>query len=131
MRDVPIRSTKAIIIEYWDCGISDHTHFLECDARNCLKNRKTPPVKIAPEIVPVEPDAKRLPDVGYVRLAQIVGTKSIAGLIPMGRSTWLAGVKDGRFPKPVKLGGRMTAWKVEDIREYIRKVNCGEKWSDQ
>jgi prophage regulatory protein len=30
-------------------------------------------------------------------------------------------VKDGRFPKPVKLGPRITAWRVEDIRELIAK----------
>ena len=54
-----------------------------------------------------------LPMVGYVRL------KRILAIIPVGRSTWWAGVKDGRFPKPVKLGPRTTAWKVEDIRALI------------
>lgn len=32
----------------------------------------------------------------------------------MGPSTW-AGVKSGRYPKPVKLGPRITAWRAEDI----------------
>jgi predicted DNA-binding transcriptional regulator AlpA len=31
-------------------------------------------------------------------------------------------VKDGRFPKPVKLGPRITAWRVEDIKELIEKL---------
>ena len=39
--------------------------------------------------------------------------------IPIGRSTWWEGVKRERFPKPVKLGPRTTAWKVEDIRALI------------
>jgi Prophage CP4-57 regulatory protein (AlpA) len=39
-----------------------------------------------------------------------------------GRSTWRAGVKSGRFPKPVKLGPHTTAWKVEDIRTFIEKA---------
>ncbi|MBM6580990.1 AlpA family phage regulatory protein [Microvirga sp. BT689] len=37
----------------------------------------------------------------------------------MSRSTWWAGIKDGRYPKPVKLGPRITAWRVEDIRALI------------
>ena len=53
---------------------------------------------------------------GFVRLAAILAPQ---GPIPVGRSTWWAGVKTGRFPKPVKLGPRTTAWKVEDIRELI------------
>jgi predicted DNA-binding transcriptional regulator AlpA len=43
--------------------------------------------------------------------------------VPVGRSTWWAGVKSGRFPKPVKLGPRTTAWKVEDIRALIESWN--------
>lgn len=41
--------------------------------------------------------------------------KEIIPLIPVSRSTWWAGVKSGRFPKPVKLGPRTTVWRVEDI----------------
>ena len=49
-----------------------------------------------------------LPDTGFVRLPQIIGsTKArppIPALIPVSRSTWWAGVKSGRYPQPVKLG---------------------------
>ena len=41
------------------------------------------------------------------------------GLVPVKKSCWWAGVKTGRFPKPVKLGPRVTAWRVEDIRALI------------
>jgi prophage regulatory protein len=60
-----------------------------------------------------------LPVSGFVRLASILAP---LGPIPVGRSTWWAGVKAGRFPKPVKLGPRTTAWKVEDIRALIEKA---------
>jgi hypothetical protein len=40
---------------------------------------------------------------------------------PVGRSSWWAGIKSGRFPKPVKLGPRTTAWRVEDIRALIER----------
>ncbi len=57
-----------------------------------------------------------LPSTGFLRLSAILAPN---GPIPVGRSTWWAGVKDGRFPKPVKLGARITAWRIEDIRAYI------------
>ena len=53
------------------------------------------------------------PETGFVRLSQILAP---AGPIPVAKSTWWQGVKDGRFPKPQKLGPRTTVWKVEDIR---------------
>jgi prophage regulatory protein len=61
-----------------------------------------------------------LPEFGFVRLPSILAP---SGPIPVGRSTWWAGVKSGRFPKPVKLGPRTTAWKVEDIRDLIERVS--------
>jgi prophage regulatory protein len=55
---------------------------------------------------------------GYVRLADILAP---AGPLPISKSTWWAGVKDGRYPKSVKLGLRITAWRVEDIRKLIEQ----------
>lgn len=54
-----------------------------------------------------------LPETGYIRV------KEVLRYIPVSKSTWWAGIKTGRFPKPVKLGPRVTAWHVQDIRNYI------------
>jgi len=54
-----------------------------------------------------------LPETGFVRLP------SILQVYPVSRSHWWAGVKEGRYPKPVKLGPKITAWRVEDIRGLI------------
>ena len=67
-----------------------------------------------------------LPETGYLRLSQIIGNPKadppIPAIIPVSKSTWWAGVKSGRFPQPVKtLGERITAWRVEDIRDFIRR----------
>jgi predicted DNA-binding transcriptional regulator AlpA len=66
-----------------------------------------------------------LPDTGFVRLPQIIGSAKtrppVPALIPVSRSTWWAGVKSGRYPRPVKLGPRITAWRVEDIRRLIEE----------
>ena len=65
-----------------------------------------------------------LPETGFLRLTQIVGDPKAypptPALIPVSKSTWWAGVKAGRYPRPVKLGPRITAWRVEDIRRLIR-----------
>ena len=62
---------------------------------------------------------KSLPAEGFLRLNQIVGGKGTPAVIPVSRSSWLAGVREGRFPKPIKLGKRTTAWRVSDIRALI------------
>ena len=53
------------------------------------------------------------PRTGLVRLSQILAP---TGPIPVSKSTWWQGVRDGRFPKPLKLGPRTTVWRVDDIR---------------
>ena len=57
-----------------------------------------------------------LPSSGFVRLGAILAPR---GPIPVSKSTWWAGVKDGRFPRPLKLGPRITVWRVEEIRALI------------
>ena len=72
----------------------------------------------------------KLPETGFLRLKQILGDPKanppIPPLIPVSKSTWWAGVKDGIYPKPVKLGKRITAWRVEDIRALMERL--GYAW---
>jgi predicted DNA-binding transcriptional regulator AlpA len=62
--------------------------------------------------------APQLPLTGFVRLPSILAPN---GPIPVSKSSWWQGIKDGRYPKPVKLGPRITAWRVEDIRALINE----------
>ena len=59
---------------------------------------------------------KELPVIGFLRLPQILE------IIPVSKSAWWQGCKDGRFPKPVKLGPKTTAWRAEDITDLIKKI---------
>ena len=59
---------------------------------------------------------RSFPEEGFVRVSSILGPN---GPIPVSKSTWWAGVKSGRFPKPIKLGPRTTVWSVKDIRALI------------
>jgi predicted DNA-binding transcriptional regulator AlpA len=60
-----------------------------------------------------------IPETGFVRLSQVLS------VIPLGKTSWWNGVKAGRFPKPVKLSKRCTAWRAEDIRELIKTLSDG------
>lgn len=57
-----------------------------------------------------------LPETGFLR------DKQVLKYLPISRSSWWQGVRDGRFPQPVKLGPRTTVWRVEDIRSIIAEV---------
>lgn len=63
----------------------------------------------------------QLPESGFLRLPQIIGDakRGIPAVIPVSKSAWWEGCKTGRYPKPVKLGPRTTAWRVSDIHALI------------
>jgi prophage regulatory protein len=60
---------------------------------------------------------------GFLRLPTIIGNPKAnpptKPIIPVSKSTWWAGVREGRFPKPVKLGPNTTAWRTRDIRALV------------
>lgn len=61
-----------------------------------------------------------LPNTGFLRLPQVLR------LYPVSRSTWWSGVRSGRYPQPVKLGDRCTAWRAEDIRDLIERTGSAK-----
>ena len=62
-----------------------------------------------------------VPTVGFLRLPQILQ------LVPISKSAWWEGCKTGRFPKPVKLGPRTTAWKAEEIALLVQELGKQKK----
>ncbi len=58
------------------------------------------------------------PQTGFVRIWQIIAP---LGPIPVSRSTWWLGIKQGRFPQGTKLGG-VTVWRAEEIRALYEKA---------
>ena len=40
---------------------------------------------------------------------------------PVSKATWYAGIRDGRFPEPLKLGKRAVAWRSADILALTTK----------
>jgi prophage regulatory protein len=53
----------------------------------------------------------------FLRLPQVLE------VIPVSRSTWFAGVRAGRFPKPVKLTERTSAWLRTEIEDLCVRLS--------
>jgi prophage regulatory protein len=43
-------------------------------------------------------------------------------ILPVSKSHFWQGVKDGRYPAPVKLSERITCWRESDILTLIEKA---------
>jgi len=58
---------------------------------------------------------ENMPSTGLMRENQILQ------FIPISRSSWWTGVKDGRFPQPIKpkLSPRVTCWRAADIKKIV------------
>ena len=56
-----------------------------------------------------------LPATGYVREKQLID----GGILPFSAKTLWRKVKDGTFVQPVRLGERITAWRVEEVRQWL------------
>lgn len=56
--------------------------------------------------------------------AALLRLPQVLNLIPVSRSAWWAGCKNGRYPKPIKIGPRTTAWRAEDIKALLRKLSA-------
>jgi prophage regulatory protein len=63
-----------------------------------------------------QPILETLPREGYVRMPVILR------FLPISRTAWLNGVRDGRFPKPIKFG-RCSLWRAQDIRAVIARID--------
>lgn len=57
-----------------------------------------------------------VPSTGFMRI------QTVLKIIPVSKTTWWEGVKSGRFPSPVKLTPRTTAWRCEEILAYIKSI---------
>ena len=60
---------------------------------------------------------KKLTEDFFLRLPQVLE------LIPISKSAWWQGCKEGRFPKPIKQGPRTSAWRSSDIAALVEQLS--------
>jgi prophage regulatory protein len=68
------------------------------------------------------PSFDKLPDSAFIREAQLVQSPKYPerpAPLPFSAPTLWRKVKNGTFPKPVKLSARVTCWQVSSVRAWI------------
>ena len=53
---------------------------------------------------------------GFLRL------KGVQAKIPVSRATWYAGIKAGKYPKPIRLSEGVSVWRVSDIDALCHQI---------
>lgn len=61
---------------------------------------------------------------GLLRLPEVLA------IFPVGKSTWYAGIAQGKYPKSVMLSPRIVAWKIQDIMQLIEGVSNSREVTD-
>ena len=57
---------------------------------------------------------------------KLLRLEAVISLIGMKRSWILQKVKDGKFPKPLRLSPRAVAWREREILEWIESCELGD-----
>lgn len=77
---------------------------------------------------PESPRFPQLPETGYLRIWHIIGNRKanppIPALFPVSKTKLYDDIKNQRFPPPIKLGPRTSAWPVESIRQHIAQTTA-------
>lgn len=72
------------------------------------------PKKSEKPVRPIYFDA--LPNDGFLRVWQLKD----CGIIPFSNATLWRRVENGSFPRPIKLSPAVTAWRVSDLRAWLK-----------
>lgn len=93
------------------------------NSRHAKKATAKPPAPATPA-TPIPTSFDQLPDCALLRESQLVPSPKRPGvhaLLPFSAPTLWRKVKNGDFPKPLKLGPRITAWRCGDVRQWLAR----------
>lgn len=71
-----------------------------------------------------------LPPEGFVRLSQIIGTADQPGPLPISRGMWYQLISRGAVPQPVRIGQRLTGYRVAEVRRLLEELEHGKSFAD-
>jgi len=79
----------------------------------------------------------RYPEIGFLRLCDIIGDKDNPGIIPVSRSSWYKGIEEGRYPKPVNLtenaairrSGAFFCHRNRSCPIVVKSMKSGASWA--
>lgn len=65
----------------------------------------------------------KLPEAGFLRITQIIGDNTvkppIPPIVPVSRGTIHNWMQRGIFPRSIKIGPRVAAWRVSDVQKFL------------
>jgi len=75
----------------------------------------------------------QLPEAGFLRLNQIVRVpgQSAPPIIPISRTSFLNGIKSGKYPAGILISERTRVWPVEDIKKLIIELGGSQDTNQQ
>ena len=53
---------------------------------------------------------------------ELLKLNQVLQLVPVSRSTWLRGIDNGIYPKPVKISSHLNVWRTEDIEHFLQNL---------
>jgi len=53
------------------------------------------------------------------QLVKYIRWNDLKEYLPFSKSTIYSMIKEGRFPAPIKLSVRVSAWSLEDVNEWL------------
>ena len=69
-------------------------------------------------------------DTNSIQPKRLLRINQVLALVPIGKSSWWEGCRTGRYPKPIKLAARTTAWRAEDIAALVQRLGNQEASND-
>ena len=61
-----------------------------------------------------------------LKYTALIKLPDVLQLYPVSRSSWYEGIKLGKYPPPIKIGPRSSAWRLSDINKLIEDVGAGK-----
>lgn len=55
------------------------------------------------------------------RSGRLLRLRDALSIFPVSRAAWYAGIREGRYPAPVRISPRCVAWRLSDIERLIEK----------
>jgi len=74
---------------------------------------------MASKSININSDLSNLPDYAVIRLPDVLRIYRVS------ESHWWQGIKDGKYPKPIKLGLRARGWRISDVLALTQEDNQG------
>ena len=53
---------------------------------------------------------------------RLLRLNEVLTLIPVSQASFYEGIEKGHYPKPLKVGKKLSVWKLSDIRALVAKI---------